>query len=554
MRKKPISVYWGVDTEFDVTKHEIHSVQVYNNSNSFFLTNKKEIQRFFNDFKPRLMFGFNVLCDIGALETILDTELKKTKIGSQICAWYKYSSSQPACMIRDLKPYADAMGLYNLAKVGEYVGVDKLDRTALKVVYSDDFKRYAMKDAEITYRFAEKICKDLKIPPNKIFTPASYSATYIEIPKRYIRHNGRVIIPPIEEKIRYNTFAGRSECFLNGYLENYVYLDVASLYPASLLISEALKINKIVECNPNELNLTDCNHFGDYGWIEGEFSSKNDMWGLPVRVTTTHQNRYVTGRVSGFFHTYDILAARAKPVKVTKCYKPEFKELPAYQTYYSLFRKKIEKKYTNIEDKNLTKMVLNSLTGKLAQNKPVPALTSNFGAYQTIVACSHLIMSNIFEMCDSQHIAGMDTDSVFIPDYDKLSGCVATYNNIPIILDIKHDVGDLVYLRSKMYSFLDGKGVAYHGWRYGYKSFIDLFSGQITDTISLMKPIKRTLKTREKEALKMPIGFWSAKKIVKNKDEIVQLCRADLKRNRENYNSFELFENKENGRSFAYLF
>ncbi len=553
-RKKTFEEFWGFDTEFNTETCETYSVQFYKPNCSVFLRKPEDLRTFFNEHKPQLIFGFNLLCDIGAMENWLHESFAKTEIGQQLVAYYAYSPKRPKACFKDIRPFAASMGLHSLAKVGDYVGIQKMDKGALKLSPDDEvFKQYAVRDAEITYRFAKKLCEDFKISPSQLVTPAYLSAKIVDLPQRHAKEDSFVIIPEIEEKIRQEaTFAGRSECFLNGYLENYIYLDVASLYPACALISRALEIERVVECEPEDLNLDNRCCFLDYGWVEGTFWSENDIWGLPIKhkIGTFSQNRYHVGFVSGFFHTYDLLAADAKIVKIARTYKPIFKKNAMMRRYEEMFKKKIEKRYEREEEKLMIKMILNSLTGKLAQTNPVPSTRVNYPAYNTIVACAHLIMSSIFEDCEKEKIAGMDTDSLFLPDYysHMTKGDYAEVSNVPIRLELKHDAGNLLYVRAKMYAYLDGRTVAFHGWRYGRDSMLDALLG---GRKVFFKEYKHTLRTREKEALQKPFGFWGYKRVEKSEEELKLLFRCDRKRVRETYDSWDLIANRDFGKSSA---
>lgn len=547
-----IKNYWGFDSEFNIAKRKVISLQYWRPGKSYFITSLSELKDFYALEKPKLIFGFKLDNDIGALELFTGDQCSKLMSGQQLIAWHKGHE------YRDLKHYANHMGLFSLARVGEYLNVHKLDREALSGIaigegkeIAQDFIDYAMRDAEITYKLAEYILKTFNYSnPRDLYTPAGFSVKSMGIPNTYKKINGKLNIPKEHSIIRYNsTYAGRSECFINGYLENYSYLDVASLYPTATLISKVLNIKDIIECDPSDINLSDPLNYDNYGWVYGTFQSDKDIWGIPRRYKLNNnfkQIRYGTGISQGFYHSHDLLSANAKAIKITKAYKPVFTDRLCTQKYEDLYFKKINKKYKDESEKLLTKIILNSLTGKLAQNHPVPAPYCNYPAYNTIVATSHLIMSNIMDLIPHNLIAGMDTDSVFVPDYIDLKGELFNVDSYPIILDVKHEPEDLIYFRAKQYLYKSGDVYASHGWRYRRDEFKQLWKVIMNnETINVTKEIRRTLHTREKDALDLPLGWWLNSYRIKDQNDLIVLTRADKKRKREDYNSYLLAQEHE---------
>jgi hypothetical protein len=554
-----IKNYWGFDSEFNIAKREVISLQYWRPGKEYFITSLSELKDFYALEKPKLIFGFKLDNDIGALELFTGDQCSKLMSGQQLISWHKGHE------YRDLKHYANHMGLFSLAKVGDYLGIQKMDRDALNNIAIGEGKEidqtfidYAMRDAEITYRLAEYILKTFNYQsPRDLYTPAGFSVKCIGLPNTYTKINKCLNIPSEHKAIRYNsTYAGRSECFINGYLENYQYLDVASLYPTSVLISNVLNIKDITECDPSEINLTDYNYYGDYGWIYGTFQSNNDIWGIPKRFNLNNgfkQIRYCNGIIKGFYHSHDLLSSHAKILDISKAYKPIFTNRLCNKKYEDLYFKKINKKYKDEAEKLITKIILNSLTGKLAQNHPVPAPYCNYPAYNTIVATSHLIMSNIINLLSNEeqtNIAGMDTDSIFVPDYIDLKGELDKVNSYPIILDQKNPPEDLIYFRAKQYLYKSGVTYASHGWRYKRSEFKDLWN-VITNnsTINVTKEIRKTLHTREKKAHDLPLGWWINDSRVKDQNDLIVITRADKKRDREDYNSYLLAQEHEYGTS-----
>jgi hypothetical protein len=205
------------------------------------------------------------------------------------------------------------------------------------------------------------------------------------------------------------------------------------------------------------------------------------------------------------------------------------------------------------EEKMLAKAVLNSLTGKLGQSHPI-ATTSNFFAYNTVLAHSHFIMSKLFDKCPTQVLA-MDTDSIFSQSNMKGKYFELTdgEHSIPIKMDVK-GWGDLAFFRSKNYIMKtpDGDYVyGRHGWTYFLEDFLKLFEGNITE-LTTRKDIKHTLLTREREALKMAKGRWRTKVVTLDLEKIKTLLSADIKRKRVSYDSYGLVMQRKNLSSLAW--
>jgi hypothetical protein len=215
---------------------------------------------------------------------------------------------------------------------------------------------------------------------------------------------------------------------------------------------------------------------------------------------------------------------------------------------------------------------MNSASGRLGQgtsywkgsteNGSFPAATSNYFAYNTLLAHSHYTMSRLHDLCKSKPVY-TDTDSIMI-DYD-MSGTPFYYSDgvrdIPITLDVKAH-GDLSLFRSKRYILdvskdADGytkDGFASHGWKYDRESFLALRYGNVTQLDTRIQ-IKSTAHTRTKEALKMELGRWYNKSVTLTTDDFVRLLSADTKRNRgcnENYNSYQLVSERKSVDSVAW--
>jgi hypothetical protein len=562
---KPIR-WWGFDSEFNIDEKVVYSIQFYSSDGlEIYVRNAADLHAFFREYKPSLIFGYKIDNDIGSIELMSGDTLTKRMQGNQEIAWYR------GAMFRDLKPFASAMGLHRLADIGDYIGCFKLDSEVVlhnQNPDSSEFKTYAMRDAEICYRFVKHIMEALEFPhPKAITTPSGYAQRKMGMPDNYphSKLTGKLIIPQEHRDIRWlSTFAGRSECFINGYLENYCYLDICSQYPTAALSSNALNIRGIRGCDPKNINLREREWYDDYGWILGTFYTDNDEWGIPKRIPLNPQYkqvRYVNGKVHGLFHSLDLLASDAKIVNIEKAWKPVYQEHPYVNKFEELYWKKMNKNYANQNEKEIVKLCLNGMLGKLAQIHPVPATFCNFPAYNTVVAASHLIFSNILKLTQKGHIAAMDTDSLFLPsNYEAMRGYVFNIDKYPVNLDIKHPSDDILIFRAKQYLFkhkIDShdKHYASHGWRYKTKEFSDLWNNLKDEHIKLkvIKEVRHTMNTKEKEALEKPYGWWGCKEFEKDENDLIPLLKADSKRYREEENSWLLCREKERGYSQAHI-
>lgn len=201
-----------------------------------------------------------------------------------------------------------------------------------------------------------------------------------------------------------------------------------------------------------------------------------------------------------------------------------------------------------------SKAVLNSTYGKLGQSHP-EALTTNYPAFTTILAHSHLIMSTLFDKCPTP-ILGMDTDSIF--SASNMTGKHGELTDGELSLSILMEVkgkGELASFRAKTYMMRDqGKPVRVYGrhaWHYFIEDYFRLWDNPDFPFLTRID-IKHTLKTKQKAALKLPLGFWANKPVSLTVDKVSELLEADLKRARESYDSFSLFQQRKSQPSKPY--
>jgi len=565
----------GFDAEFrsDANIEDrtgIYSVQLLVDGESIYIATPDELDAVLNRVaeKPTVLYGFNMLCDLGAVQTWCWSRgrckckspdkckrLRLKRLGNQdraIWSTQEHSGRRRRIVFLDVRPIAKAIGLSSLEKVGAYVGVPKLpdakmchgcphfpcpeDETRWRC------RKYAENDPRITLAFAEKVKRDFNLDLACIGTTGQLARHYFPLPKRFdFDKKGNIHIPLIEIEIKKNCFAGRADMMQSGYFERAFINDFKSLYPVTILVSRCLFITGVEPCRFEDLDLSENHNHARYGWIEGKFRTSCDLWGLPIK-GADDRNRYVTGVVSGMLHTFNIVAARAEILEVGKCFKPIF-------SFDSSTLQQLDESYRSVAMRRLRgelrggesdflKSALNSLGGCLGQCKPFIARHTNFPAYDSMVACSHLIMRKMFDAYKGK-IYGMDTDSIIGSDpFDYQHDL----DGIPHQMRVQAE-GELYYFRPKRYLMRTVDGyfkTALMGWRYGTDAYESLWD--VPEELDVVREVKRTMKVRENAALLLRLGGWREKKVTLGKDELQELLRADDKRVRSEYDSLKLCE------------
>jgi hypothetical protein len=564
----PTTVYIGFDSEFLPTGKtgdpaSVHSVQFSDGeSDHYFIESSEDLRRFLNNRHRSLkeVFGFNMLCDLGALKEWLPSgAVEVVPYRGKLVGKISYGSSHIKAY--DTMPLLNNFGLRRLSDVGEVVGVAKLDKPDFlglrrwkNNTEHDLFKKYALADAIITARAAKWLIEQNGCDPRVHASAGSLAADFFDFPKLHNRMHGKILMSPIERAIGQSTSAGRSEMFVTGYTPWAVYNDVKSLYPCSIFATRALTISGVEPCNVGDIAISADLNEERFGWLLGCFETENCMWGLSVHA---RQVCYVIGRVVGLFHTFDLAAAKAKTVWVAKAYRPTFD--PSRNSVQDRFDKmlldRVEGRLSDRESR-FGKAVLNSTYGKLGQSHP-EALTTNYPAFSTILAHSHLIMSTLFDRCPTP-ILGMDTDSIFSATdmsgkYDDLTDGDLT---LPIIMEVKGK-GELASFRAKSYMMRENvKPIRVYGrhvWNYFIEDYFKLWENPDFPFTTRIE-IKHTLKTKTKAALRLPLGFWAEKPVVLTRNKVRSLLKADTKRVRPSYDSFSLFEQRKSVASLPYVF
>jgi hypothetical protein len=501
----------------------------------------------------KAVYGFVVLPDLASIgEWIGDEHVSYRERGSQLIGRIKFSGAD--ITVYDARPLLQNFGLRRLEDCGRLVGYPKRAKPAwlgLRGWESEkehqDFIEYAKADAVISSLIVSWLKEHFGADPAEHASAGTLAGKLFALPRRLSRLKKTVHLSPLEHAVKGICFAGRSEGFVTGFTPNVVYNDIKSLYPVSLVATRALGLIGAERCDPGDLSVDLALDNPNYGWIDGSFETHNDLWGLPLRGTN---NFYATGKVQGLYHTFDIAAAKAEILHVTHAYKPIFAAaMPdAHNAYRDMLVKRLDGAMDE-DEKRFSKAVLNSLTGKLGQSHPI-STTSNFFAYSTVLAHSHLVMSQLFDRCPSKVLA-MDTDSIF--SATDMSGKRFEISGLPLTVEAKGK-GDLAFFRSKNY-ILQGEGepvYGRHGWLYFIEDFFKLMDGPIE--ILTRADIKHTLLTRQFEAKKMAKGRWRTKPVTLDLPKIKALLSADLKRDRLSYDSYQLLLDHKNMDSRAWRY
>jgi len=326
----------------------------------------------------------------------------------------------------------------------------------------------------------------------------------------------------------------------NGYNENIYYNDIKGQYSVSALITEVFKIIDAIPCDLCDLDFSnDLSNVDNFGWIEGYFTCL-DNWGMPIK--RNGRNYYITTDepIYGIYHTFDIIASKMKIHKVISCWRAIKKDCYAHKKYSETYRERIKSKnkYKNAE----LKLILNSATGKLGQKKPVLAAHTNFFAYTTVLSYAHMMLRKLAD--ETNIVIGCDTDSIFSDD--DLTMELDKINGYSIRSDLK-GYGDLVYFRSKLYTYLDLKNYAGHAIKYNHNDFFQAILSHEMNKLFYQKT--HTFKSRDGQVQDIPFGYWIRNSEIPNYE---MLLKADTKRQRENYNSLQLFLDKERSESKSY--
>jgi hypothetical protein len=573
---------WGLDSEFPSNAKPtdpVHSIQLWNavTGENHFFRNKEELHLWFRTVQPKTVYVWVSEAEFGSLKAweligVDPYDKRLETINRFKIEWAGKLGGKHRTLCMDIAPfYKQAQYkhkfLRTLKSVGEFLSdfyhrdLHKLDAPLDKESFGlrapktesewEQFKKYSLKDAEITAMAAYWLQTEIldKYTPNqslnKMWSWGTIAKCYFKFTEIGVKMGNQTFVPALHELIRKNTFAGRSEAFMTGYIGKTFYLDIASLYPCVTSWTNALEIVDAEPLTNDEIRRIQ-NGVGfqeatgqPYGWLRGDWRSSNDLWGLPARGAS--RNYYVTGVIKNTLcSTFDLEAAKCEPLSIMSGLKPVFKDNPEQQKYIDLTFKKLEGKYETEPEKHAIKGVLNSATGKLGASHPV-SVFSNFPAYSIIVSAGHAIMSRCFDQ-SPKPIAYTDTDSFFT--LTPFSKTMFTLHNekykvaVPITAEQKAEGDNTVIFRSKNY-WQNPDSYAYHGWQ-AYANDWRRIIETLPEGTAVQYQIKRTYRTRNKKALHLQIGRWQTDSRKYDVQKLAELFSGDNKRKRDSTDSYKL--------------
>lgn len=540
--------------------------------NSWIVESADELKKFLENKRQTLktVYGFNALCDYGSLVFWLGEQKHKPKLfGIQFRGRVQYEHCK--FTLYDAQPLLKSFGLGNLARCGELLGLGKLPKPPFlgeREPANDEewktFRAYARMDANITARITAWLIQKQGADPQIYASAGTLAAKEFQLPKRleYLGKGKRIVrLPALEQTVSEATYAGHWDTYSTGYWTGVTYNDCKSLYPLAMAATECFKIQKLEAINHPDKNawadyveplkndalaMTE-DGYPAYGWIEGTFETHSDCWGLPVR--KYGRTYYVNGTVQGIYHSCDLAAAEATTKNIVRIICPVYdeKQNKNQQKFNDLLTKRLEGEVDDIESMRI-KAILNASSGKLAQRRPVITPQTNFPAYSTLLAYSHLIMATLLRNYPNLPL-GIATDSIFgQTDWTGKKFDVNTQPySFPVILDKKGE-GDLAQFKTGMYILMDesqpiappnNPKYAAKGWLYRLEDYFKLYTGKV-EVLETRKDVRRTLKNLNELVATTQLGYWISEKVTLDKEKIHGLLRADTKRKRPTYDSYML--------------
>jgi hypothetical protein len=472
------------------------------------------------------------------------------------------------------KYLSDCYGL-DIHKLEEPLGED-FGRRVPSQLERPYFERYGIRDAYICAKAAEWINENImqkwldgKVSVTQIYSWGTVARHYFHLPKiaqitRYGKRLSVVFPNQWHKRIFESTYAGRSEAFYTGNVGSVFYNDVSSLYPTSIIQTQCLLIRDVQEWRGNADGLRgvrlNSQRFRDltgysYGWILGDFRTDSDLWGLPIKIG--QNNWYVTGVLHNtLYNTLDLEAADAEILDVHAVLVPVFTSDSAFvnsmQKYELLTKVKLDNAFKSEIECHCIKSTINAASGILGKSHPSFAAQTNLPAYNVMLAQSHLFMSEIFHRFHTpdKPICYCDTDSLFwhrpidqtirlcepYPDlpFQKLE-------TVPLKIGVKGESrpeGTIIF-RGKMY-YQDENHLGFSAW----KPFPQYFKKIVQEKpvkIGIERQISRKWRTRDGNVAAMKVGRWFIKKECWDIHKLKQIFRADDKRSRSSYDSYQLF-------------
>ena len=606
--------YWGIDTEGSTSgSQDVHSIQVCSSEGEHtgkVFWNPQDFKEWLRTKtnKPKFFFAFTLTFEYGSLAS---WELLNVQNEKGLYPWQSWAEAPINLFYLGLKknriPVYDVRSLFfqlrngndyltNLEKLGNYLsecyGADihklpaplgaefgKRTPTEAEKPY---FEKYGIRDAYICSKAAQWIHENViekwlnnAVSITDIYSWGTVAKHYFLLPKigkaKYYPER-KVVFPNFwHKKIFEGTYAGRSEAFYTGNLGHCFYNDVSSLYPTAIIQTQCLLIRDVTEfpfCTDRMHGKITWQKFFEvtgypYGWILGDFCTQDDLWGLPVKVGET--NWYLTGTLKNqLYNTLDLEASNANILDIQKVLIPVFSTEAEFvnpmRKYEDLTEIKLNHKYESKIEEYCIKNTINSLSGTLGTSHPKPSDISNFPAYNTMMGQSHLYMSQLFHRYHTpQHpIFYMDTDSFFhFEAVDaKIRDCIAypklpfqVLDTVPLKVAVKGE-GNAVIFRGKMY-YLNEDTLAFSAWKPHPTTFKQIIHDKPLE-VNVTRQVSRKWKTRDKNVTDFKIGRWFIMREHWDLEKLKQTFRADGKRNRSTYDSYQLFLDGKSAQSRAW--
>lgn len=439
------------------------------------------------------------------------------------------------------------------------------------------FERYGIRDAFICAKAAQWVHQNIlekwlqgKTKITSIYSWGTVARHYFNLPKiaevaRYGRTLHIIFPNRWHEKIYESTYAGRAEALSTGNVGQVFYNDVSSLYPTAIIQTQCMLIRDVQQWQGDADDLygkLDTQTFYEqtgspYGWILSDFKTESDLWGLPVKIGDN--NVYVTGTLKNrLYSTLDLQASNAVITDVQAVLTPVFSSDPAFvnpmRKYEDLTKVKLASQYKSEIESHCIKSTINSASGILGKSHPNFGATTNIPAYNAMLGQSHLFMSEIFHRYHTQAhpVIYCDTDSLFWhkPIEEVIRKCTPypslpfqMLETVPLKIGVKGESqpeGTIIF-RGKMY-YQNENSLGFSAWKPFPQFFTRIIKEKPLD-ITVERQISRKWRTRDGNATALKIGRWFIKREHWNLEKLKQIFRADNKRQRDTYDSYELFLN-----------
>lgn len=625
-------IFWGLDSEASARGTvrqwgDIHSVQVCSSLGEHtgkVFYNAEGFKNWYNGrqrkYQPKIFYAFTLPFEYGSL---MAWELLRASDEKGRLPWQHWTDKPINLFYIQIKktriPVFDVRVLFHQLKYGRgfLTSLHKLanylsdyyheDIHKLKTPLGADFgkrapnmmkgeipyfEKYGIRDAFIVAKAGEWLHSNIiekwlhgKVDITRLFSWGTVSRHYFDLPEinQVKRFGYKTIVefPNLwHQKIFGCTYAGRSEAFRTGNVGKQFYNDVGSLYPLAMVKSQCMLIRSVedVTSDVNKdvlLGKASWEKFYEctsipYGWLLGDFEVNDDLWALPLKVGET--NWYVKGEfLNGLYNVLDLQASNAEIVKVHRVIVPIFEKSFAEQMgkFEELTKVKLFDEYESQIDKFCIKNTLNSTSGILGKSHPTFAAYTNIPAYNTLLAQSHLFMSQLFHKYHSeQHpISYTDTDSFFwdqpvgTEDEDKVIRDCEPYPTLPFqtldtvplrvgVRAVSCSEGAVIF-RGKLYYMNEGADKqAFAGWKPFPKFFEEIVKKKPLEYY-VERQVSRKWRTRDRKAVVLRVGRWFITREYWNLKKLKFIFRADTKRIRPTYDSYQLFLDNDSASSHA---